>query len=143
MDSSLIPKKQKRCIEEMVFLEGPKLKELLKFYFSNSLDDIQIQIYAETGISIDFDDVIWKLNQKLPVKIKNLMNIHNVTYSMTIDMKDKVRFVAINMRAGNDWFLAGFDEIDRKFCDWGFIKIANRFIKAIDNLNIQPPYNSK
>ena len=51
------------------------------------------------------------------------MNNHQVNFSMTTDVKrgSKTRFIAINMRIGDHWFITGYDEINGDFYNWDFI----------------------
>jgi len=116
MNSLSIPTWKKGCIEEMVILN--ETNEVYKYSFSNSLDNIRTAIYARTGHNINLEKAVWKQNRGLSISVKRLMNFHNVNYSMTTDIKDDVKFIAVNMRVGDKWFITGYDENDGKFYNW-------------------------
>ncbi|GBU27288.1 hypothetical protein R84B8_00817 [Treponema sp. R8-4-B8] len=112
----IAPTWQKGCIEEMVILEETRV--VLKYTFSNSLDNIRTAIYARTGHKINLEKALWKQNNRLSISVKNLMNFHNVNYSMTTEITDNVRFVAVNMRIGDRWFITGYDENNGELLNW-------------------------
>ena len=116
MNSLLIPTWQKGCIEEMVILN--KTNEVYKYSFSNSLDNIRTAIFARTGHNINLEKAVWKQNLGLSISVKQLMIFYNVNYSMTTDIRDDVKFVAVNMRVGDKWFITGYDEDNGKFYNW-------------------------
>ena len=133
-----IPTWQKGCIEEMVILD--ETKEVLKYSFSNSLDNIRTAIYARIGKNINLEKAVWKQNSRLSISVKHLMNFHNVNYSMTTDIRDDVKFVAVNMRVGDKWFTTGYDEDNGEFYNWhlsdsrNLRKIINGLMSLIDKL---------
>jgi len=133
-----IPTWQRGCIEEMVILN--ETNEVYKYSFSNSLDNIRTAIYAITGHNINLEKAVWKQNRGLSISVKHLMNFHNVNYSMTTDIRDDVKFVAVNMRVGNKWFITGYDEDNGKFYNWhlsdsrNLRKIINGLMSLIDKL---------
>jgi hypothetical protein len=140
-DSSLtVPEWHKGCIEEMVILE--ETKEVLKYSFSNSLDNIKTVIFDRTGHNIDLENALWRINPELSITVKNLMNSHNVNYSMTICIRGEKKFLVVNMRAGDNWFITGYDEINGSFYNWELIhtyKLAADM--AVDMLNNPFFYN--
>ena len=129
MDSLTTYKHHNGYAEEMVVLD--ETKEVFKYTLSNSLDDIKIAIYARTGCNINLNKAAWKLNTGLSISVKHLMNSHNVNYSMTTDTRKKSRFIAINMRVGDKWFVTGYDEISGVFYNWEYLKT---FKETIDFL---------
>jgi hypothetical protein len=132
--SLTIPTWEKGCIEEIVILD--ETKDVLKYSCSNSLDNIKTAIYARTGHNVNLKNALWKLNPQLSISIKHLMNSHNVNYSMTTDIKGERKYLVVNMRIGDNWFITGYDEIDGKFFNWEFIRTFNLATKmAIDMLN--------
>jgi len=128
-----VPTWQKGCIEEMVILD--ETKEVFKYSFSNSLDNIRTAIYARTGKNINLEKAVWKQNFRLSISVKHLMNFHNVNYSMTTDIINDVKFVVVNMRVGDKWYLTGYDEIDGKFYAWQLLDIINLFRKLNGELS--------
>jgi hypothetical protein len=128
-----VPTWQKGCIEEMVILN--ETKEVLKYSFSNSLDNIRTAIYARTGHNINLEKAVWKQNTRLSISVKHLMNFHNVNYSMTTDAINDEKYVAVNMRVGDKWYLTGYDEIDGKFYAWQFLDMIKLFRKLNDKLS--------
>ena len=104
----LTPKDVLGYAEEYIVVE--EIQELLNYSLSNSLDDIRIAIYARTGLNVDLNNAYWKSNQGLSISVKHLMNKHRVTYSMTTwEEEEKIRFLGVNMRVGDQWFIARFD----------------------------------
>jgi hypothetical protein len=128
-DPLVIPTWEKGCIEEMVILN--ETKDVLKYSFSNSLDDIKIAIYARTGHNINLEKAVWRLNSRLSISVKHLMNSHNVIYSMTTDIRGKVKSVIVNMRVGDKWFITGYDEIAGRFINWEFYHIYSEVHKIV------------
>ena len=63
-----------------------------------------------------------------------MRNNHQVKFSMTTDTKldGKTKFVVINMRAGDLWFITGFDEIDGHMFSWDLIKAWEMLIKHLE-----------
>jgi hypothetical protein len=116
-----IPTWQKGCIEEMVILD--ETNEVYKYSFSNSIDDIKTAIFDRIDQEIDLEMAKWKLNSKLSKSVKHLMNYHNVNFSMTTDIKGKVKFIEVNMRVGNKWFNTGYYEINGEFLSWHYLNI--------------------
>jgi len=134
VDTLSVPTWQKGCIEEMVILN--ESREVYKYSFSNSLDNIRTAIYARTGHNINIEKATWINNSKLSISVKHLMNSHNVNYSMTTDIRDKKRFVAVNMRVGDNWYITGYDEINGKFVSWDFLytcKMVNKILTYFIN----------
>lgn len=129
--SLTIPTWQKGCIEETVILNETRV--VLKYSFSDSLDNIRTAIYARTGHNINLEKAIWKQNTGLSISVKHLMNSHNVHYSMTTGIRNEVKFVAVNMRVGDKWFITGYDEIDGKFINWEFLRFVGMVARYIDN----------
>jgi hypothetical protein len=119
-NSLMITTKKKTCIEENIFLEG---HGVLKYSLSNILDDIKIAIITRTGNFIDLEEAIWTLNTRLSVKVKQLMTSHNVNFSMTTFTTGEVKKLVVNMRVGESWFIAGYDEIEGEFINWELIRI--------------------
>jgi len=124
-----VPTWQKGCIEEMVILN--ETNEVYKYSFSNSLDNIRTAIYARTGQNINLEKAVWKQNSGLSISVKHLMNHHNVNYSMTTDIKDDLKFVAVNMRVGDKWFITGYDEIEGKYYAWHLLYTIKLCLKYI------------
>jgi hypothetical protein len=137
-----IPTWQKGCIEEMVILN--ESRDVLKYSFSNSLDDIKIAIYARTGHSINLEKAVWRLNPRLSISVKHLMNSHNVIYSMTTYIRDKEKSVVVNMRVGDKWYITGYDEVGGRFISWEFFHIyseAQKIVKHMLNDSDSSPDN--
>ena len=131
-DPLVIPTWEKGCIEEMVILN--ETKDVLKYSFSNNLDDIRIAIYARTGHNINLEKAVWRLNSRLSISVKHLMNSHNVIYSMTTNIRDKVKFVIINMRVGDKWYSTGYDEIEGVIYSWDLLNSLSRAVKIVKDI---------
>jgi len=132
------PSWQKGCIEEMVILN--ETRDVLKYSFSNSLDNIKTAIYARTGQNISLEGAAWKQNPELSISVKHLMNLHNVNYSMTTDTRDKENFLVVNMRVGDNWYITGYDEINGIFISWDFLNTYSMAVNMANN--IIDKYNS-
>jgi len=134
MTSLTVPKWQKGCIEEMVILD--ETKDVLKYTFSNSLDNIRTAIYARTGRNVNLKKASWKLNPGLSITVKHLMNSYNVNYSMTTDTdkSGKKIFIVVNMRVGDNWFDTGYTGIDNEFHSWETITIKLKAYKIVKKL---------
>jgi tetratricopeptide (TPR) repeat protein len=88
--------------EEEIYVEGTD--KFFKYSLSDSLAEIGRAIHARTGTKFDLDKATWELNTGLSVSVKNLMNQHNVIYSMTTWIEGSHRRIIINRRSGNKWF---------------------------------------
>ena len=113
---------------------------MYNFSLSNSLEDIQIAIYARIGEEIDLEAAYWEINRDLHVSIKHLMNKHRVIYSMTTWIDEGSTYLAVNMRANDKWFLSRFiKEKNYPFADWSQIRYArikrriSEMISKLDN----------
>jgi hypothetical protein len=124
-----IPTWEKGYIEEMVILN--ETKDVLKYTFSNSLDNIKLAIYAKTGHNINLEKAVWRLNPGLSISIKHLMNFHNVIYSMTTNIRNKVKSVVVNMRVGDKWYITGYDERESEFYSWELLHSMSRALKIV------------
>jgi hypothetical protein len=132
----LTPKDVLGYAEEHIVDE--KNQELLNYSLSNSLDDIKNAVYTRTGLNINFDYAYWQLNADLSTSVKHLMNKHRVTYSMTTldeedDDDDEEKFidVFVNMRVGDQWFLARFFASNKEsnFYDLEKLEYCKRILK--------------
>jgi len=92
--------------EEHIVINGTN--KLLNYSLSNSLDDIEIAIFARTGHNVNLEKAYWCFNSALSISEKHLMNIRKVNYSMTVVDKNDYRVIMVNMRAGDKWFLTFF-----------------------------------
>jgi hypothetical protein len=111
------------CTEEYIIVKNEKSEDnlLLNYALSNSFEDIIIAIYARTGKIVNLDNTFWHINSKLSVSVKHLMNNQRVNYSMTILGTEPNRSIIVNMRVGDKWFLADYNEIDGEFLGIDFI----------------------
>jgi len=125
-----VPIWEKGCIEEIVILN--ETNEVYKYSFSNSLDNIRTAIYARTGQNINLEKAVWRQNLELSISVKHLMNFYNVNYSMTTDIIDNVKFIAVNMRVGDKWYITGYDEIKGRFISWHTFDTIRLFTRLID-----------
>ena len=136
----LTPKDVLGYAEEYIFVE--EIQELLNYSLSNSLDDIKIAVYARTGLNVDLNDAYWLLNNELSTIVKHLMNKHRVTYSMTILDEEEVRNLFVNMRVGDQWFIARYDASnkDSTFYDFEKFKCFRKmFIYLEENNYLKDP----
>ena len=98
----------------VVKCDDPKDDVFLNYSLSNSLDDIKIAIFNRTGLDLKLEKSKWVYNSYLSVSVKQLMNKHQVSYSMTTYCEGKVRIITINMRVGDDWFITRYVELKGK-----------------------------
>jgi len=124
-----IPTWEKGCIEEIVIIN--ETRDVLKYSFSNSLDNIRIAIYARTGHNINLEKAFWRINPRLSISVKHLMNSHNAIYSMTTNKKDKVKSVIVNMRVGDKYYITGYDEIEDEIYSWELLNSLSRALKIV------------
>ncbi|MCL2443818.1 MAG: hypothetical protein FWD13_10205 [Treponema sp.] len=119
----ITPKDQLGYAEEYITVKSEKEEnnELLNFSLSNSIENIEIAIYARTGQIINLDNALWQINKKISVSVKHLMNSHHVNYSMTIKNKKGDRRIIVYMRVGDKWFYTDYFEQDGKFYGTDFI----------------------
>jgi hypothetical protein len=111
-----VPTWNNGCIEETVILK--ETGEVYKYTFSNSLDAVKIAICSRIGKNnIDLENAVWRQNPNLSISVKNSMNTHNVNYSMTINTKGEERYVYVNMRVGDKWYITSYMGIGGKFVD--------------------------
>jgi hypothetical protein len=104
----ITPKEQNGYAEEIIIPDGTE--HILRYSLSNSLDDIKIAVFSQTGLNIDLDKAYWKINPGLSISVKHLMNKHRVIYSMTTWHEGRNRHIIVNMRVNDTWFITGFDE---------------------------------
>jgi tetratricopeptide (TPR) repeat protein len=91
--------------EEEIYVEFPDdTGKFFKYSLSNNLSEIGRAIYARVGVKFDLEEVAWELNHRLSVSVKDLMNRHNVDYSMTTWTEGSHKRIIINRRSGNKWF---------------------------------------
>ena len=83
----------------------------VKYSLSNSLDMIKEAIINRTGLSVDLDSAKWTVNRGLSKKVINLMNQHQVKYSMTDYLDKEIRHIVINKHDGDEWHIANYFEI--------------------------------
>jgi predicted ATPase len=78
------------------------------FYFSNNLNEIMNEINKKTENLFDLNDVEWILLPESLEFIKDLMNKHQVNYSMYIYYEKEVsaKVILVFKRCGNEWFFA-------------------------------------
>jgi hypothetical protein len=138
------------CIEENIFIEK---HGILKYSLSNSLDEIKIAIVTRTGNYIDLEKAVWHLNTELSINVKQLMNSHNVNFSITTFIIDKTKVLVINMRVGDSWFITGYDEIEGEFFNWELIRthtmacqmaknMLNNYISSVEDAEKKKPDQS-
>ncbi|MCL2791888.1 MAG: hypothetical protein FWD87_02245 [Spirochaetaceae bacterium] len=124
-ESFITPKDKLGYAEEYIVVNN----QLLKYSLSNSLEDIEIAIYARTGHNVDLKKEFWEQNPSLSASVKHLMNKHHVNHSMTILRKKTNRKIIINMRASDNWYITEFTEHDGEFLGMNFLfnGLANYF----------------
>ena len=116
----------------VVKFDDPKEDVFLNYSLSNSLDDIKIAIFNRTGLDLNIEKAKWVYNPYLSVSVKQLMNKHQVSYSMTTYYEGKVRIITINMRVGDNWFITRYAELKGKcyHCDYfDTLEKLKRFIE--------------
>ena len=131
-NSLTIPEWQEGCIEEMVILN--ETRDVLKYSFSNSLDDIKIAIFARTGHNVNLERALWRVNTRLSISVKHLMNFHNVIYSMATYISDKERIIVVNMRVGDKWYITGYEEIEGEIYSWEFLNSMSKALKIVKRI---------
>jgi hypothetical protein len=96
-------------VEEEIFVEGTD--SLLKYSLSNNINEIERAIQSRTGITMNLSDIGWTLNPALSISVKNLMNKHNLNYSMTTYIEGIFRYIIVNRRVGENWFFISYKVI--------------------------------
>ena len=96
--------------EEEIFVEGTDM--LLRYSLSNDLQEIERAIQNRTDFSISLSNIAWVLNPELSISVKNLMNRLNLNYSMTTWNEGIYRYVIVNRRVGNNWFIYQYTLFD-------------------------------
>jgi len=121
-------------LEKTILIE--ELNENFTYSLSNSLDYIQSAIKIRFGKKVNLDKAVWKPNPNLSENVKNMMNDHNVDYSVTIIEKESEelmydRYLIINMRSGNRWYYSNYYEIKGVFINWYTVlkTMLNSFLK--------------
>ena len=114
--------------EEYIVVKADDLKndKLLNYSLSNSLDDIKIAIFNRTGLKLKLEKSKWIYNSYLSISVKQLMNKHQVSFSMTTYNRDKVKVICINMRVGDNWFFTKYLEIKGKCYSWDYLNTLER-----------------
>jgi len=129
----LTPKDVLGYAEEYIVVQDTQ--ELLNFSLSNSLDDIEMAIYARTGFNVYLDKAYWRINTGLSINVKHLMNKHCANYSMTTwNEKEKSRDFVVNMRVGDKWYYTSYSEINGRIFNNEALKIQRKTLKLILNL---------
>ncbi|MDR1839644.1 MAG: hypothetical protein LBQ93_08715 [Treponema sp.] len=134
----LTPKDVLGYVEEHVFLGEDR--HILNYSLSNSLDDIEIAIYARTGLNIDLNNAYWELWEPW-TNIKHLMNKHHVTYSMTTwyEEEEKRRYLSVHMRVGDKWFGTRYNEKNGLTYNYEKYQIFDKIIDAFNDPDIDDP----
>ena len=117
----------------VVKTDNPKDDVLLNYSLSNSLDDIKIAIFNRTGLNLKLEKTKWIYNSYLSISVKQLMNKHQVTFSMTTYNEDKVRIVCINMRVGDNWFITRYAELKGKCYSWDYFDTLEKLKRFIEH----------
>jgi hypothetical protein len=134
----ITPKEQLGYAEEYITVKygKPLRNNLLNYSLSNSLEDIKIAIFKRTGLEINIENAKWQINPHLSVSVKDLMNKHQVSCSMTNYFLDDVKIISINMRAGDYWFYTSYGEIDGKCYSWDYLEtleIMKRVLEEVED----------
>ena len=120
--------------EEYVVIKFEKPKEdfILNYSLSNSLDDIKIAILNRTGQNLKIENAKWTLNPCLFIGVKQLMNKHQVFYSMTTYFESKIRIICINMRVGDNWYITRYAEHKGKCYHWDYFDTLEKLKRYIE-----------
>ena len=104
-------------IEEEIYFEE---YGTLKYYLSNDFKTLmeielmqrfknsELDIDMRGGFNLNFEEVLnikWILNDRLSENVKNIMNKHNVNFSMTEYKKGNYLTKVYNKRKKNKWFI--------------------------------------
>jgi len=125
-------KMQKGYSEEMIILDDIGL--MLNYALSNNLDDITMAINDRTGFVVNWEYVTWKLNPALSFDVRDLMNRHCVSFSVTTFEEGKKKQVIVNMRVGDKWFIAGFQKVGRSFYSWDRLLEFNKMYRLMKSI---------
>ena len=93
-------------LEEEIFLEGKK--ESFVYTLSNDISEIKRSVSDRIGISLN--DVVPRLNPNLSANVKQVMDKHNVRFSMTAYYLGDDKEVVINERKKDGWYSVFFTE---------------------------------
>ena len=100
--------KSSEYIEEDIFID---IIGFLKYSLSNNPLIILDAITKRTGYKIDdnINSIEWLLNTGLSENVKNVMNKHDVNYSMTTYVENSIKRVIINKREIDGWYITGYE----------------------------------
>lgn len=71
---------------------------------------MELAIHKKTGYGLQLNNDVMKVNPHLSTAVKNMMNNHNVEYSMTVYSENGNINIAINRRYENKWFSVLYTE---------------------------------
>jgi len=94
-------------VEEEILINNTNL---LRYSLSNDISEIEKQIEARAGVKISLSDIQWTINPLLDDNVKIEINRLNVNYSMTTYTGPFIpmvfyRYVIVNRRVGDNWFI--------------------------------------
>lgn len=121
--------------EENIILTYDDSKEnvLLNYSLSNSIDDIEIAIFNRTGLKLKLEKAKWALNLYLSINVKQLMNKHQVSFSMTTYYEEKTRIITMNMRVADNWFITKYVELNGKCYQWDYFDTLEKLKRFIEH----------
>ena len=122
--------------EEYIVVEhdNPKENLLLNYSLSNSLDEIEIAVFRRTGLNVKLKNACWKINSKLSISVRYLMNKHHVKFTMTTWQEKDNAQIVVNMRSDDIWFYTGFTIIKDNIYSWEDIKTCREIEKIIRDM---------
>ena len=97
------------------------------------MDDIKIAIFKRTGLDIKLEQAKWIINSYLSVNVKQLMNKHQTSFSMTTYHDEKVRIIVINMRVNDNWFITRYAELKGKCYHWDYFNTLEKLKRFIEH----------
>lgn len=118
---------QKGYFDEMVIYDYNK--NVYKYSFSKNIDNLEVAIYARTGISVDLKDVTWKFYDKLPVKVRHIMATHGVNYCAVTYLWENDNYLDVIMRSGDRWFKADYIQFETSYQDLNLVKAMRLAMK--------------
>ena len=99
---------QPSFIEKKIFIES---KGFLKYTLSNNINTIINEIYNSEKRTFpdSASQIPWNINPALSQNVKNIMNTHNMKYSMASFWEGNIKYIIINKKENNNWYFSCYE----------------------------------